>query len=96
MVGYLIFTREHTINQAALDKYSGLVPATVSGHDLTMLVRYGTFEMLEGTPVEGAVVLRFPSVELAKAYYHSEAYQQAAVHRHAGAEYRVFVIEGVN
>ena len=96
MVGYLIFTREHTIDQAALDKYSGMVPATVSGHDLTMLVRYGAFEMLEGPPIEGAVVLRFPSVEQAKAYYNSESYQKAATHRHTGAAYRVFIVEGVN
>ncbi|MBI0440173.1 DUF1330 domain-containing protein [Dickeya dianthicola] len=35
------------------------------------------------------------TVEEARAWYYSDAYQSAARHRHAGATYRGFVVEGV-
>jgi uncharacterized protein (DUF1330 family) len=41
------------------------------------------------------VILEFPSIEAAKAYYHSVAYQDAARHRFLGADYRAFIVEGI-
>jgi len=95
MTAYLIFTRERTTDQAELDVYGSLAPATAAGHPMTMLARYGPFEVLEGASMEGAVVLSFPSMAEAKAYYHSPDYQAAAKHRHAGADYRVLLVEGI-
>ena len=59
------------------------------------LAVYGKHEMLEGPAIEGAVILEFPTVEAARAYYHSAAYQDAVQHRFLGADYRVFIIEGL-
>ncbi len=66
-----------------------------AGHKLKPLAVYGKIESLEGAPIEGAVILEFPDIEAAKAYYHSAAYQDAARHRHLAADYRVFIIEGL-
>ncbi len=88
MAAYMIFTRESTAGSEA--------DATLEGHPATVLAHYGDFRMLEGDPIEGAVVIRFPSVAEAKAFYDSPAYQKAAIHRHAGAKYRAFIVEGVN
>ncbi|RZM31916.1 MAG: DUF1330 domain-containing protein, partial [Sphingomonas sp.] len=52
-------------------------------------------ETLEGPAVEGAVILEFPDVAEAHAWYDSPAYQDALQHRLKGADYRVFVIEGL-
>ena len=95
MTAYVIFTRERTTDQSEMDLYKQKVSAAAAGHALTPLVRYGAFEMLEGNPIEGAVVLSFPTMAEARAWYESPAYQEAVVHRHAGSEYRVFIIEGV-
>jgi uncharacterized protein (DUF1330 family) len=38
--------------------------------------------------------LQFPTVEDAKAWYHSPGYQAAAVHRRKGADYRAVIVEG--
>ena len=95
MVAYAIFTRERTTDQSEMDTYAGLAGAAGAGHPMTPLVLYGAFEMLEGAPIEGAVVLQFPTMADARAWYDSPAYQAAAQHRHAGADYRVFLIEGV-
>jgi uncharacterized protein (DUF1330 family) len=52
--------------------------------------------VLEGPPVEGAVILSFPSMSEARAWYESPAYQAAREHRLKGAEYRVFLVEGLD
>lgn len=95
MSAYVIFTRERTTDQSELDTYGTMAPAARAGHDMTARVRYGDFEMLEGDPIEGCVVIEFPSMEAARLWYRSPAYQAAAQHRFAGADYRAFIVQGV-
>ncbi|GAA0727086.1 uncharacterized protein (DUF1330 family) [Sphingomonas japonica] len=45
--------------------------------------------------MDGAVIVEFPSIAAAKAAYESPLYQEALKHRLKGAEYRVFIIEGM-
>jgi uncharacterized protein (DUF1330 family) len=75
--------------------YSSKAGDTLAGHPVTPRVVYGAFEMLEGNPIEGAVVLEFPTAREARAWYYGSAYQQAVIHRHAGSDYRVFIVDGV-
>ncbi|HEX8446369.1 MAG TPA: DUF1330 domain-containing protein [Sphingomonas sp.] len=95
MVAYVVLTRENTTDQSELDLYAELAPAARTGHPVTTRARYGTIDMLEGDPVEGAVILEFPTMAAARAWYDSPLYQAAAAHRHAGGAYRAFIIEGV-
>ncbi len=95
MPAYVIFTREKTTDQAEMDIYSGQAGATLDGHPVKVLAFYGEHKVLEGSPHEGAVILEFPTLEQAKAWYDSPAYQAAAKHRQAGSHYRVFIVEGV-
>ena len=60
--------------------------AANSAHPLTPLALYGSYEVLEGTVIEGAVILQFPTTEAARTYYHSPAYQDAVRHRFLGAD----------
>ena len=57
-------------------------------------VLYGKYEMLEGAEVQGVVILEFPTVADAKAYYDSPAYREAREHRFKAADYRVLIVEG--
>ncbi len=95
MPAYAIFVKERTTNQAELDIYAQKAGASGAGHALTRRAVYGRHEVLEGPPIEGAVVLEFPTFEEARAWYQSPAYQDAVKHRWAGAEYRAFIIEGL-
>lgn len=95
MTAYAIFIRDETTDQAELDTYGSMVAAARVGHDITPLVRYGPFEVMEGEPAEGVVLLQFPSMAAAKAWYDSPLYQEALAHRLAGARYRVIFAEGV-
>lgn len=96
MTAYVIFTREAVTDPAELAIYSETAPAAGVGHNATLLALYGEYEVLEGDPIEGAVIVRFPSIAEAKAWYYSPAYQAAVQHRFAGAKYHVFIVEGVD
>jgi uncharacterized protein (DUF1330 family) len=95
MVAYVVFTREKIRNREEYERYRELAGPANSGHPLKPLALYGNYEVLEGPAIEGAVILEFPSVEAAKTYYRSAAYQEAVKHRFLGADYRVFIVEGI-
>ena len=95
MSAYLLFIREKTIDQSELEAYWAKLRATMAGHPIKVLAAYGRHVTLEGPEVEGVVVAEFPSVEEARAWYDSPAYQEAAQHRLRGAVYRGLIVEGV-
>ena len=95
MSAYVILIRDQTTDARELAIYRDKAPAAAAGHNLKRRVAYGAFETLEGPEPEGLVVLEFPTVAEAKAWYGSPAYQEALAHRKAGSISRTFVVEGV-
>lgn len=96
MSAYIVFQREATNDQQALDRYAELADGTFAGHDVRVLVDYGTHEVLEGPPVEGVVVLQFPDAAAARDWYCGEQYQDVVVHRFRGASYRAVLVDGAD
>lgn len=95
MAAYVVFTREKMRDQAEFDTYTALARTTTAGHEVKAHSVYGKCETLEGAPIEGSVIIEFPSMEAAKAWYDSPAYRAARAHRFAGADYRIFITEGL-
>ena len=95
MSAYIVFTREKLRDNAEFDAYSKLAGLTLAGREVKPLVVYGKCETLEGAAIEGSVILEFPSFEAAKDWYNSRAYSEARIHRFKGADYRVFIAEGL-
>lgn len=95
MSAYIIFIRDRIRDEAEMGQYGALARPAMAGHPLKPLVAYGKCETLEGAPVDGAVVLEFPDMDAAKAWYNSPAYTEARKHRHLGADYRAFITQGV-
>ena len=95
MSAYVVFTREKLRDQIEFETYSKMAGATMAGHEVKPHVVYGKCETLEGAPIEGAVIVEFPTMEAAKAWYDSPAYREARVHRFLGADYRAFITEGL-
>jgi uncharacterized protein (DUF1330 family) len=93
-IGYAIFIRERTRTPSHLEEYTRQAGETLEGHPVNVLAAYGRHEVLEGPQLEGAVVLEFPTIEAAKAWYESPAYREAREHRFRGADYRAFIVEG--
>ncbi|WP_336952848.1 DUF1330 domain-containing protein [Sphingobium aromaticivastans] len=96
MTAYVIFMRERTTDQTELDIYASMTPAAREGHSIRALHKYGRFEVREGDPVEGVVVLEFPTFEEAQAWYDSPKYQEAAAHRMKGSDYRMVIVDGID
>jgi uncharacterized protein (DUF1330 family) len=94
MKGYLVFTRDKTLDKNELATYRKEVKATFEGYEFKTLALYGAHEDLEGASTEGTVILEFPSTEAAKAWYNSEPYRAVREHRFKGANYRVTLVEG--
>lgn len=95
MPAYITFIREKTLDKTELETYWELVKATMEGHPIKPLAVYGEQVVLEGPQVEGVVIVEFPTIEDAKKWYHSDAYQNAAQHRHKGAVYTAVIVEGI-
>ena len=85
MPAYAVFIRESTRDAAELATYSRKVGGALAGHPVTVLAAYGRHEVLEGPDVEGVVILEFPTLDAAKAWYDSPAYRAVREHRFRGA-----------
>lgn len=97
MAAYILFIRESEVRDPAeMALYrGGHRPALVENFQMKALAAYGAMETLEGAPADGLVILSFPDVETARAWYYSPEYQEAAIHRQKAADYRGFLIEGL-
>ncbi len=94
MPAYMIFIREKTLDRNELEAYWAKVASTLEGVPIKVLSAYGPHITLEGPDVEGVVIAEFPTVESARQWYDSPAYQDAANHRNLGAIYRGMIVEG--
>ena len=94
MTAYAIV--EVNVTDAKLyDEYKKLVPATVEKYGGRFAVRGGQVDSKEGgwAPAR-IVVLEFPSMERARAWYHSPEYAPALALRHKAANAKLILVEG--
>lgn len=95
MAAYIIFIRNSTKDADKLAEYGPKARAAKGDHQYTPLAYYGLAEAVEGDSTEGVVLLQFADMDAAKAWYHSDAYQEARAIRDLGADYRVIIFEGM-
>ena len=95
MAAYAIFIREMTRDPAELQVYASQAGGTLAGFSAKVLAAYGLQEVLEGPVAEGVVILEFPTMEDARAWYNSPAYREAQAHRFKGADYRAILVQGM-
>ncbi|GAA4536764.1 DUF1330 domain-containing protein [Pseudonocardia xishanensis] len=93
--GYAIAqVRELDVNEAVVD-YIGRVDATLAPYDGRILVHGGTMTELEGTWDGDVVVIAFPSVGAAQAWYDSPDYQAILALRVDNSRSIAAIVEGV-
>ncbi|MFV8819431.1 DUF1330 domain-containing protein [Haliea sp. E17] len=96
MTAYVIVYQESEIRDPdSYAEYQKMTREARGDFDLTPLAVYGKTEALEGHAPEGVIVLKFPSVAEAKAWYNSPAYQAALPKRLQAADYRTIIVEGL-
>ncbi len=94
MAGYVI--AQIQVNDAeGYGEYKKGVGATIEAYDGELLVRGGEAEIMEGEwKLPRTVVLRFPTVERAKEWYHSDAYKPLLEMRKSAADGNLVIVEG--
>ncbi|WP_189611029.1 DUF1330 domain-containing protein [Pigmentiphaga litoralis] len=75
--------------------YSAGVDATFAPFGGRYIVRGGTVASLEGGATKRVVMIQFPSMEQARAWYDSPAYRALRPIRHQSATSKVFIVNGV-
>ncbi len=95
MAAYVILIREKLRDAEAMARYGEGAKAARGDHPITPLAFYGKHEVTEGPDADGVVILSFPDMAAAKAWYDSPAYTEARAHRFQAADYRVIFVEGV-
>lgn len=78
------------------EDYKKLTPSSIAAYGGRFIVRGGKAELIEGTQHPNRiVVLEFENSEKAKAWWNSPEYNEAKKLRHASAESRMILVEGV-
>jgi len=95
MPAYMIAEIEIT-NAEGYAEYAKIVPATIEKYGGKFLVRGGKAHPLEGDwPERRRVIIEFPSIEQAKAWYASPEYAKPLAMRKAASKGRLVFLEGV-
>ena len=95
MPAYVLVVIEKIINAAKLGEYRTMGMASLLKTSVRFRIRPSTpTELLEGEPIEGIVLLEFPSLQEAKDWYNSPLYQEALMSRRQGAICHAFMVEG--
>ncbi|HTT80386.1 MAG TPA: DUF1330 domain-containing protein [Stellaceae bacterium] len=91
--GYVIVEVEVT-DPKAFQEYGAKVGPTLAAHNAKLIVR-GKGNAKEGPiPVGNIVVIEFPSLAAAEAWYASPAYKEIIPLRQRAANTRLFIVEG--
>jgi uncharacterized protein (DUF1330 family) len=95
MAAYIIV--EVSIHDPELmQEYRKYVPATLAAYEGKFIVRGGQTTMLEGAwRPERIVVLEFPTVDKAKAWWDSDMYAEPKKIRQAAGMTKMIIVEGV-
>lgn len=96
MTAYAIFIQERTRDAVELQTYTEMLRPLLAETGGIVLAAHGPQDVLEGAAPEGVVLVSFPTMEAARTFYDSNGYQAAAKHRFLGADYRSFIIGGIN
>lgn len=83
-------------NAEKYDTYKSMVPPSLAAYGGRFLIRGGKVETLEGEwAPKRFVMVEFPSLERARAWWNSNEYAEAKALRQATAKTQMIVVEGV-
>ena len=82
---------------ALLKAYQEATPPIIARHQGRFIVRGGATETLEGPEEKRrTVILEFPGMAEARAYYHSPEYSAAKKLREGKARFEAIIVDGIN
>jgi len=92
---YLVVVRDTMKDPAAYAAYQAKAGPTLAGHPARVLAANGALTSLEGACPDGVILIEFPDVAAAEAWYHGPEYQAAIGQRLAATTGRAVIVEGL-
>jgi uncharacterized protein (DUF1330 family) len=84
------------VNSALIDQYRATAQVAIATHGGRYILRGGAFETVEGAwAPKQIVIVEFPTMEQARAWYRSADYAQALKLRQRALRRRLIFVEGV-
>jgi uncharacterized protein (DUF1330 family) len=97
MPAYLISEVSEVLDAAKMAEYRTLAQAAIERYGGRYIVRGGGWQAIEGEwALERVVVVEFPTVEQAKAWYHSPEYAKALEISRVALKRRMLLVQGVS
>ena len=93
-----VISEVDAMDLTGLQKYGEKVPATLApfnGHYHFLVSGGAKTQALDGEPPKGIVVIAFDSVEKARGWYDSPAYEAIKPIRLSSSKGRMFIVEGL-
>lgn len=94
MAAYVIVDVNVT-KPALYEDYKRMSSLAMRAHNAKVLVRGGESKHLEGRQPGRTVLLEFPSMAAAQAFYDSWQYRRARNAREGAAEMNMFIVQGI-
>jgi uncharacterized protein (DUF1330 family) len=95
MPAYFIALVRAVHQRQKLEDYWQAARPTFADTGMKPLAIYTPLTLLEKLgPLEGVVLLEFPDLATAKAWYEGPAYQKAMQHRIGAADAEIFIVDG--
>jgi uncharacterized protein (DUF1330 family) len=93
---YVIYQGE-VLDPERYEEYKVLAAESIAAAGGRYIVRGGEVDVLEGDPPAGrTVVMEFPTMDMARAWYQSAQYTAARAVREGAAVARMYVVAGVS
>ncbi len=93
MAAYIIADVQIT-DPVQYEEYRKWSSAAAKEHNAEFVVRGGKTERLEGREPGRIVILKFPSMEAARAFYDSDTYRKGRAAREHAAVMNMLIVEG--
>ncbi|WP_457033527.1 DUF1330 domain-containing protein [Kitasatospora sp. P5_F3] len=96
MAAYVLVTVRRSDGSADMARYSETFPATLAEYGGRFVVRGGEIDVREGS-WDGTwlVLIEFPTVDRARDWYESAAYQDAAALRQGHTDLDLLIVNGI-
>ncbi len=96
MAAYVIYQGE-VLDPDAYERYKVLAAESIAAAGGRYVARGGDIDVLEGEPPPGrTVILEFPTMEAARAWFDAAAYREARAVREQAVVARAYVVDGVD